>query len=336
MPLRIMFVGEHPHHSAPTLTAARALIERARCDVNFSEAREFGDTWEWYKLLKTPDAVIVVQYGAPSRFFRRQLALAALLRKPVIRWWVGSDVLNLLHDHRTRMAALAFNRIVTVNIAVAPHLCDELATVGIAATFIPSLLNPWPASVAPLSSLTKSLLVYLPSSRKDFYGFDILSEAVALNPDIAFVVVADETHSLAGYPNVTSLGWVGYMSAVWDCVGGLLRVTSHDGMPRMVLDALRREKHVIYSWPLPGCRLARTLPEVLAAIEEFKVCEGGNRLGAEAAKTLLEPDPAIRFAQRIQSELASPNLFPWCRAAWIIAADTVRMKLRLGPHHSSA
>jgi hypothetical protein len=336
MPLRIMFVGESPQHSAPTLTATRALIERTGCDVMFSEAREFGDTWQWYKLLKTRDAVIVVLYGAPSRFLRRQLALAALLRKPVIRWWVGSDVLNLLHDARIRRAALAFNRVVTVNIAVAPHLRDELATVGIPATVIPSLLDPSPASASPNSRPPNSLLVYLPSSRRDFYGFDIVREAVTQNPDVAFIVVADDTHSLARYPNVTSLGWVDDMSAVWETVGGLLRVTSHDGLPRMVLDALRREKHVIYSWPLPGCRLARTLPQVLAAIGEFKVCEGGNRVGAEAAKTLLEPDPAIRFAQRIQSELASPNLFPWCRAAWIIAADTVRMKLRLGPHHSSA
>jgi hypothetical protein len=216
----------------------------------------------------------VVLYGVPDRFFRRQIALAIVLGRPLIRWWVGSDVLNVLQDREIRGAALDFNRFVRANITVAPHLRDELASAGIGATFIPSLLNADPICVPYDSPNTKSLLGYLPSSRKDFYGFDIVRQVVEQNHDIEFIVVADETHSVRAYSNVKSLGWVSDMTGVWDRTGGLLRVTAHDGMPRMVLEALRREKHVIYAWPFPGCRLARNAEEVQAALWSSRDMKG--------------------------------------------------------------
>jgi hypothetical protein len=60
---------------------------------------------------------------------------------------------------------------------------------------------------------------------------------------------------------------------------------------------------------------------------EFKGYEGKNRIGAEAVRCLLEPDPAIRFAEEIELALAWPPLSLWCRAAGAIVADTLRLKL---------
>src|ERR1041385_6635753 len=93
MPRTLLFVGETPERSSPSLTAARVLKERAGYDFIFSERREFGSTRAWVQLLRACDAVVVVLYDPPVRFLRRQIALATLLSKPVVRWWVGSDVL---------------------------------------------------------------------------------------------------------------------------------------------------------------------------------------------------------------------------------------------------
>jgi hypothetical protein len=60
--------------------------------------RDLADTASWLKLVKPCDALVVVLYTAPERFMRRQIALAALLSKPVVRWWVGSDVLNVVQN----------------------------------------------------------------------------------------------------------------------------------------------------------------------------------------------------------------------------------------------
>jgi len=327
-PPRILFVGESPRDSAPTLSAARALRTRVGYETLFPDTATLGDTRRWSRLVRTCDAVVVVLYGIPDRWFRRYIALSIVMGRPVIRWWVGTDVFNVLQDQRIRKAALHFDRLVTSNITVATHLRDELASVGVVATFIPSLLDADSIKVSSISPTPKSLLVYLPASRKDFYGFDIVREVVDQNRDIEFIVVADDTHSLASYSNVRSLGWVDDMSGVWDRAGGLLRVTTHDGMPRMVLDALRRAKHVIYAWPFPGCRLARTAGEVQAAVTEFKNSEGDNRLGAEAVRALLDPDPAVRFALEIESTLVSTRWSSWFRAARTVVADTIHLKMR--------
>src|SRR5205823_1878828 len=133
----------------------------------------------------------------------------------------------------------------------------------------------------------KSLLVYLPSSRLEHYGEPLVRRAVEANPDVEFVVVADDTHALAGYPNVRSLGWVEDMGPILGQVGGLLRLTEHDGLPRMALECLQRGKYVIYSWPCPGCWLARTPAEVQQRIEEFRQAQDINREGVAAAERML-------------------------------------------------
>jgi hypothetical protein len=173
-------------------------------------------------------------------------------------------------------------------------------------------------------------LVYLPSSRKDFYGFDVVRQVVEDNSDVEFVILADETHCLADHPNVLSLGWVDDLNDIWDRLGGLLRITAHDGMPRMVLDALLREKHVIYAWPLAGCRLARRVDEVQAAVREFKSLRTVNRAGLAAVHELLTPNPAVRFAHRIEAELAAGAFLFTCRAVHIAATDTFRLKFGRG------
>ncbi len=50
--------------------------------------------------------------------------------------WIGTDVYNTLHSRRYRIIAKLFNFFVTKNLAAAPWLKKELASVGIESEFI--------------------------------------------------------------------------------------------------------------------------------------------------------------------------------------------------------
>jgi hypothetical protein len=300
----VIFVGEKPKSSAPSMTLAKAL-EALGVGVRFVRP-DLATRREWVAMLRHARAILLLTYGEIEPYLLGQLATAAAMNVPVVRWWVGSDVLYALTQAEIREHALRANRIVSANVAVAPHLVDELATIGIAAQFIPSVLDPGlvPPSVAPWGSGVRPILIYMPSVRKEFYGIDMMESAIASNPDLEFIVVADQTHALAVHPNVESLGWVSDMREQYDRAGCVLRVTQHDGLPRMLLEALLRGMYAIYSWPLAGCWEARTPDELAGALARYRQMRERNVHGREAVLELLRARPD----QQISAVLSSATM----------------------------
>src|SRR5262249_55720081 len=163
----------------------------------------------WLKLLRQTDLVVFVGYHGPHPYLIRQLALAAVLGKPIVRWWVGSDVLHCLQDPLKAGWARAIDRICTVGVTVAPHLQAELTSIGLGAKVIPSVVNLKIAQVEqPPREMPRGVLVYLPAHRGAFYGEEVVASAIQANPDLRFFVVADTEHRFKRYSNVESLGWV--------------------------------------------------------------------------------------------------------------------------------
>jgi hypothetical protein len=236
--LKVLFLGEEPLRDAPTLTLAAGLKQNHIDSLLGGQAAR-ATGWRFLRLALQVDVILYISYGGPGRRTLASLALAALLGRPIVRRWVGTDVLMCLRSAEARAAACLLDPLVSQNIAAAPHLVQELASVGLKACCIPSPVARC-AAVREDQEVPKALLVYLPSGRLDFYGEALVRRAVEVNPDVEFVVVGDDTHALAGYSNVRSLGWVDDMGPVLARVGGLLRLTEHDGMPRLVLDCLLR------------------------------------------------------------------------------------------------
>lgn len=318
--------GDDRVRSTPSGTLSRGLAKNG-WDPLLARGAEYSSTAEWVRLCRGASAVVVLHYDGLDSFALRQWAIASALGVPVVRWWIGTDVMNVLQNaDRAGLARIA-QRFLARQVAVSPHLVDELATVHVSATFLPSLLDMGDVPPRPRRHVN-SLLVYLPSDRRAFYGEAVVRKAVEAHPEVEFVVLADETHSLAEYPNVRSLGWVSEMDVVWDQVGGLLRITEHDGMPRMVLDALRRGKHVIYSWPLPGCVLAQTAGEVLVAVQSFRRTTEINTAGIAAARKLLTPDPAEAFARMLEEVIKERAATRRIAALWTALKSTVALQCR--------
>lgn len=124
------------------------------------------------------------------------------------------------------------------------------------------------------------------------------------------------------------MGWVSEMAEIWDSVGCLLRTTRHDGMSRMVLEALLWGKHVIFSWPFPGCVLAGSEDEVLRAIKDFRKLTSVNLNGISKVQELLTPDPGARFGSVLTDTLKERNLARRIRGMWVAVALTCKMKYR--------
>ncbi len=332
-----LFLGEAPSGSAPSLTLSRALEHHGNYRTAFSNGLEWQSTRDWLKLARRARAIIVVAYDGPPAYVVRQLALAATFGVPVFRWWVGSDVLNALTISANAGLAQQLCSFTALNIAVAEQLATELRSLGIVAKVIPSVLYPPPqveeSAALSTEALPKRLLVYLPSERIDFYCGDLVREAAKCNPDIEFIIVADEEHSLAALPNVRSLGWIDGLEDAWNEAGGLLRITQHDGMPRMVLEALFRKKYVIYSWPLKGCILAKNIEDINRAINWFGSQTKVNTDGPARAKDIFTPDPTGMFVSSIAQAHKIKPITRRMKAFGTAAALTLAMRVaRYGRH----
>ncbi|MEO6209544.1 MAG: hypothetical protein ABIQ10_05385 [Gemmatimonadaceae bacterium] len=294
-----VLIEEGAATSAPSWTLAKALRGLGQT-VIIVVVKDLTRR-EWLRVLRSAEAIVIVRYHEIPTYFLSQLAMAVALDVPIIRWWVGSDVLNVLEREDVRRTALRLDSIVSTNIAVAPHLVSELASVGISAELVPSPLDPVLATsevAAPVDEV-RPILTYLPGKRKEFFGFEIIEHVVKANPDLHFIVVADHTHALASHPNVESLGWVDDMRALYARAGCILRITEHDGLPRMLIEGMLRGMYAIYSWPLEGAWQARTREEVQTALERYRGASMPNVLGREAMLQVQSARPDLQMSRLI-------------------------------------
>lgn len=257
----------------------------------------------WKANVTRADVVVIVIYGPPDDGVIGKLGCAAAIGRPVIRWWVGSDVLNCIKDAAARHQAHKLDRFVAANVAVAPHLTDELKDCGIIAEAVPSVLDPsWAesafADLSPKSPASRNrILVYLPTRGMDFYHGPLIERLIRENDDFQFVLVGGTPQEFASdCLNVENLGWAKDVTSIHHAVGCLIRITKHDGMPRMVLESLLAGNFVIYAWPLAGCWPARTYDEVQRQLIRLRTTNGPNEEGRSAVRKLIESNPGHQFA----------------------------------------
>ena len=112
--------------------------------------------------------MILVTYNDPGLRETIKLTTIALSGRPLIRWWVGSDVLNCSSCAEASQFATYLGKFTAANVAVAPHLVEELAQVGLEAICIPSILDPqkYDGQGQPSGQPAKRILAYLPTFKK--------------------------------------------------------------------------------------------------------------------------------------------------------------------------
>jgi len=196
---------------------------------------------------------LVYQIGGrrrPGRF----LHVARLLRKKrIVMHWIGSDTLE---EQRKRVKSKAASWILREvhHWAVSDWLVREVQALG-----VPCELVPIPPSFAPdqPSALPSkfSVLVYMPDLRRaDLYGLDRILQVARELPHIPFELVGLVFGAIPAPPsNLKIHGRIPNLLEFYNRASVLWRPVRHDGLSSMVLEALGHGRHVLWSYPFPGC-----------------------------------------------------------------------------------
>lgn len=228
-------------------------------------------------------------------------------RGPVVIHWNGTDVLIALDEHRKGNAS---KRIAgrAIHWCDAPWLVDELAPIGVRGDYVPLPVPVLTGAAPPLPERFRVLL-YLPVDAFDREVFDIdtLLRLPRDMPGLDFVLIPSPSDTLPGPlpPNLEARGWVDDMDAFYREITVVVRLTSHDGTSFMVLEALSRGRHVIWTYPMPGVIKASGLEAVTAALRDLadRHAAGTLALNEEGRRHALDHFDRARLIANLDAHL---------------------------------
>ena len=245
----------------------------------------------WWTLIRSDVIYLIGGDLRPNRYY----SMALLWRKKIIMHWVGSDILEM------KKIKVSGGDLCPQIIKQARHWAEvdwtaaELAELGVAAQVVPLTPAGYPEAVRELPAKFVALS-YLPPGKEDFYGAELVTRLAVEFPEIVFLIAAAAPQDKKDqWPeNMIPIGWVNDMSELYGEITLLIRLTRHDGLSFMVLEALAQARHVIWSYSLAGVHPARDYEElrkqILMLHREFK--EGKlalNYNGREAVMQAYSP-----------------------------------------------
>lgn len=243
-------------------------VDRLR---ELGQSREFvflampqGFFRRWWTLFRTDVIYLIGGDLRPNRYY----GIALLWRKKIIMHWVGSDILEMKKiKENGGFLFPPFIKQIT-HWAEVDWTAAELAGLGVSARVVPLTPAGYPENVKDLPAKFVALS-YLPPGKEDFYGAPWVMRLAADFPEIVFLIAAASPQDKKDqWPeNMIPIGWVNDMSELYGEITVLIRLTQHDGLSFMVLEALAQARHVIWSYPLPGAGRARDYQELREQIE---------------------------------------------------------------------
>lgn len=293
---RVLFVG-YPVH----VHAVREIVN-AHSDAWRVVAAGMSLGSRNVALAKLPFVDAVVALGGPGP----DALIAAVARRmqiPIAVIWAGSDAATLKSDAAARIRARRYR-----HAACASAIREELQRLGIVADEIPIVA----ADVAkpPLSLPERfSVLAYVPQGGDDLYGLNVILEAAERLPFVPFEVVGGAERSRTARPNVTFHRWEKHVTRRLDDATVLLRPTKHDGLSRMVVEALARGRHVIWSQKMQGVSYAASPQECIRQLsmlygEHERKGLDINHEGLACVRDYFSPSKIARGLERFFDDVA--------------------------------
>lgn len=213
-------------------------------------------------------------------------AAFALVKRPVIWHWIGTDVMRFgkicrggggLKGMLNRWAVKKWSY---ANLADSPELAEELASYGIKAKVVRLLPKVVEAKIERLPGKACVLSYWAPTNR-DFYNAPIIIQLAKTFPDIPFLIAGDDGEGIDSPKNVKFLGRLPDLKKVYSEVSIYIRLVKHDSLSAMVLESLARGRYVIYSKEFPCTELAKNFPEARDALNKVILARKPNKAGAE-------------------------------------------------------
>lgn len=209
----------------------------------------------------------------------RFLSAARLLRKKrIVMHWVGSDTLEAQSVVSSgRCEPWVLNSI--HHWADSTWILDEVRELGVGCEYVPLPSPRVPNSPAPLAEEFK-VLVYVPSVEcSALYGLDKILEAARSLPDVRFELVGLRDGPVDSPPgNIRFHERVPDLTKYYKQATVVWRPTRHDGLSWMVCEALAHGRHVLWSYPFPGCTLVSSTSEAIEGIQNLQRLHRARKL----------------------------------------------------------
>jgi len=212
------------------------------------------------------------------------LRVAKLMKKEtIVMHWAGSDALD---DQRLAAAGQA-NPWVLQKIhhwAVSDWMAREVQAFGTRCEMVPLPSAHVPQSPSPLPA-EFSVLVYMPdTSRGLLYGLDQILQVARELVHIRFDLVGLLHGSIAAPPpNLHIHGRIPNLRAFYERASVVWRPMRHDGLSCMVMEALGHGRHVLWSYPFPGCQQVNSATAASEEILRLHALHRRNRLSINHA-----------------------------------------------------
>lgn len=210
-----------------------------------------------------PDVDVLMWTSPVGWAVDRAFARAKRLGKRTIAYWIGTDVYKCLNG----IEKLPNLDNIDMHLAVGERLIKELAELGISARN----LFPGTAISNEYANLPQdhAVLVNIPDSRAQFYGYDNIIRLIKDYPNTRFIVTRSEKPSLYDFSNVDFRGLLPpeEMERVFDEVTIVLRIPEHDSIGASLKDGLAKGKQVICNYDFPCTHLATTYKELCKQLE---------------------------------------------------------------------
>ncbi|UCF79703.1 MAG: hypothetical protein JSW03_05545 [Candidatus Eiseniibacteriota bacterium] len=222
----------------------------------------------------------------------------ARFRRPMVYHWIGTDVYRILKDSAPKrwMNKRLIQKIPATHVVVSQGLKKELETVGVSSEIYPLAGVQLETEPPPLPKKF-SVLSYVPQRRWKFYGGDAVLEVAKQLPEVDFHLLAAGSVP-PGLPNVRLRAFSESPAGHYRDTSVLLRFTEHDGLPKMLLEALSNGRHVLWTQPFPHCHTVESVAEALDLLRSLSRNTELNREGREYVDTHYSPS---KLAQDILS-----------------------------------
>jgi hypothetical protein len=210
-------------------------------------------------------------------------------KKPILFHWIGTDVHRFINDSsvKRRLKKFLLQLPNVKNLVVSENLRSELNQFNISSTLLPLTKLNFIDKIPPLPKKF-SVLTYVPERRWDFYNGDLVLELAGMLPEIEFHLLAsgEKTTNL---PNVFIYDFIGDVTPFYKNCTTLLRITVHDGLPKMVLEALSYGRHVLWSESFPHCFKVNSFNECIKVLNKLKLNASPNREGKKFVEKTFSP-----------------------------------------------
>ncbi|HKM67290.1 MAG TPA: hypothetical protein VJX70_09005 [Candidatus Acidoferrum sp.] len=204
---------------------------------------------------------LVYQIGGRRTAGKFLCAAKLLSKKKIVMHWTGSD--TLLEQDRGPEASTA--RWVMQDIhhwAVSQWIGQEVAGLGVSCDWVPIPSFYVPEAPAPLPQ-DFSVLVYVPGVRcGDLYGLDRILQVAKSLPEIRFNLVGFVQGRIPNPPsNLKIHGRLPDLRDFYHRSSVVWRPSRHDGLSCMVMEGLGYGRHVMWTYPFPGCLQVQSAEE---------------------------------------------------------------------------